>query len=324
MGYVALEAPGLKEKQSVCGWLGPQAVQGHSLSSTWAVRRLEGAQLPLLQRLALDTRHGPLSGVGKEELRPTSNPGQIRPGAAVKGSSGTEAANTSAMRPLLFGQEEAPFWKIRQPTSLQEPQSHPPCQTGLQTRHVFRVLVMLGGQLQGPLPGLPERLWGAVVAPPGGAANSSPEGPGAVIPAPSAQMAGRPGRLCPLAMAFGEGGAKERRGHGHSVAPDGRGTAGIDAAIAGDAALGPALSRTVSGIGRVIAVGAAGGRAGERVAAGRLPLALWGGEMGSVAQMGREAPNGQAPGAHTHLGGLLWGVLARQLPLAWPLVPRSR
>lgn len=80
MGYVALEAPGLKEKQSVCGWLGPQAVQGHPLSSTWAVPRLEGAQLPLLQRLALDTRHGPLSGEGKEELRPTSNPGQIRPG----------------------------------------------------------------------------------------------------------------------------------------------------------------------------------------------------------------------------------------------------
>lgn len=227
------------------------------------------------------------------------------------------------MRPLLFGQEEPPLGKSGSPLPCRSRRAPPPCPTGLQTRHVFRVLVMLGGQLQGPLPGLPERLRGAVVAPPGGA-NSSPEGPGAVIPVPSAQMAGRPGRLCPLAMAFGEGGAKERRGHGHSVASDGRGTAGIDAAIAGDAALGPALSRTVSGIGRVIAVGAAGGRAGERVAAGRLPLTLQGGEVGSVAQTGREAPNGPAPGAHTHLGGLLWGVLARQLPLAWPLVPRSR
>lgn len=68
---------------------------------------------------------------------------------------------------------------------------------------------MLGGQLQGPLPGLPEGLWGAVVSPPDRAASAFPKGPGAVIPALSAQVASGPGCLCPLAMAFGEGGAKE-------------------------------------------------------------------------------------------------------------------
>lgn len=181
---------------------------------------------------------------------------------------------------------------------------------------------MLGGQLQGSLPGLPEGLWGAVVAPPGGATSTFPEGPGAVIPALSAQMASGPGRLRPLAMAFGEGGAKEGRGHRHSVTPDGRGTAGIHAAVAGDPALGPELWRAVARIGRVVAV-ATGGVAGECVAAGRLPLALQR-EGESATQTWREVPNGQAPGAHAHLGGLVWGVLARQLPLAWPFVPGNR